>query len=740
MHAALVTAGIQVWMDESELTGGDTWDSKIRSQIEACSLFVALISANTNARLEGYFRKEWKLAVERTHGMHESLAFLLPVVIDDTTDAAALVPDKFRQVQWTKLPGGEATPAFVDKLTRVLLGNATFPGPGGIALGEPKRRPSSTRQRPWVVAALAVFVIAALGAWIAWPRKVPVNEVAKVADTPAGAGAVILPKSIAVLPFVNMSEDKGNAYFADGVQEDILTNLALIGDMNVISRTSVMAYRDTLKPTQQIARELGVAYVLEGSVQRDGKKVRVTGQLIDGKTGLHVWAHAYDRELDNVLEIQELLSKEIADALHARLTPQDLARLESKATDSGEAYDLLLRGRSAYRSSGNGTEDLEKALRYFEQAVALDPKFADAWLEIAWIYRMRGNDNPSPENKVKRAEAMAAAKRFAPDSLELLSRVFFDAEGDGDWVTSAGALKRMVSLYPNSAGTVSAQAAYAQDHGDTRSAAAYFSKACSLDPRDAGVLIQSAQFDLQVRKFDEASVAFTVAGSIWPAKKWDLFRIALIPFFARGDAAPAETLVSTFSPESLRDDPESIAPAVEWSYIKGDSEAVIRIWENGGSHFVFNPFSARGADYPVAEALLAHGEPERARPILEKFRDEAKAKLEAYPNDEGALSELMNALYRLHANDEARQVRKRLVGLHPEDEDDIISQNATWSGEASDKDAGIARLALILRHPLTDAWRYNVHCMSHSIHMWPLQGDPRFEALIKDPANNAPTI
>jgi TolB-like protein/tetratricopeptide (TPR) repeat protein len=743
---SLRAAGAQVWLDESELAGGDAWDSKIRGQIEACALFVAIISAHTNARMEGYFRREWKLAVERTHGMHQGLAFLMPVIIDTTSDAEALVPDKFREVQWTKLPGGQVPPAFSERVTRLLNGapdgtvplHRSTPPTGQVVSGPPR-----AVQRigvAWASAIAAVVAIAVVSCLVFWPKAptvMPVQRSEPQAVVPAPA---ILEKSIAILPFVNMSEDKGNAYFADGVQEDILTNLATIGDMNVVSRTSVMAYRDTTKPTQQIARELGVAYVLEGSVRKEGKTVRVTGQLIDGRTGLHVWARSYDRELDDIFAIQSALSKEIADALHAQLTPQDLARLEAKPTDNAEAYDLFLRGKAAYFSNGTPTEWKTEALRLFEQAVALDPKFANAWLEIEWVYSSMYDDNPKAEFKAKQAAAMEAAEGLAPDSLGVLLRLFNEARGGADNVKADALLKRLAKAYPNNADVVLAQAQFAADSWNTRLAATYFAKALALDPGNSADLTLLGMFDMSVRKFDEASIAFSFAENQGAHWKWGMFRIALQPYFARGDAAPAEAFVSKLTPEDLRSDANSISASAVWSYMRGDAAAVVRLWESSGSHFVFVPFSDRNILYPVAECLLVLGQPERAAPILRKYRDEAEAVLVRNPDDEAALTDLMNMSYRLHENAAARSARDRLLKVHPEDADDVISQAAPWSGEPADRDAAIARLGVILREPTNDAWRYNVHCMEHAVHMWPLQGDPRFEALINDPANNAPKL
>ena len=262
---ALRAGGVEVWLDQSELVGGDAWDQKIRGQVASCTLFVPVVSAATQARREGYFRLEWKLADERTHLMAEGTPFLLPVVIDDTKDREALVPKSFLGVQWTRLPGGETTPAFVTRVQKLLGGPSAptataapeVPTAAGFA-------PAARTGLPhWVGIALGVVVLALIGFLVMRPGAKDAVPVAKsVAEMKPSPVAVPVDKSIAVLPFENLSDDKDNtAFFSDGMHEDILTNLANIPQLRVVSRTSVMQYRDTKKPIPQIARELGVAYI-----------------------------------------------------------------------------------------------------------------------------------------------------------------------------------------------------------------------------------------------------------------------------------------------------------------------------------------------------------------------------------------------------------------------------------------------------------------------------------------------
>ena len=286
---ALISYGVEVWFDQSELVGGDQWDAKACGQIGSCALFVPVISANTQARREGYFRLEWKLAAQRTHMISGRTPFLLPVVLDATRDAAADVPGEFRAVQWTRLVDGEVTPAFGARVKNLLgaegapVSDQRLEGPQMI---DADQRPTRLqRSIPlWVWGALAVV---AFGAWMFLPRTKPANATPKpqpAATSPSAAAKPPLDlanaKSIAVLPFENRSADKKNAYFTGGIHEDILTNLAHISELRVISRTSVMEYRDTTKKMPEIGRELNVAWLLEGSAKRAGNLVHITSQYI----------------------------------------------------------------------------------------------------------------------------------------------------------------------------------------------------------------------------------------------------------------------------------------------------------------------------------------------------------------------------------------------------------------------------------------------------------------------------
>ncbi|HVU25614.1 MAG TPA: TIR domain-containing protein, partial [Opitutus sp.] len=376
---ALRDAGIEVWLDENELRGGEAWDQKIRRQIRDCALFVPVISANTQARREGYFRLEWRLAVERMRHMDDDLAFLVPLVIDGTPNARAFVPDEFHTVQWTRLPDGTATPAVIEQVRRLLAGptHAPFSAPRSdlqISPGPTRRVP----WRRWLAAAVIITIAAAASVAIWWRagRRHP----PPATPTPAPA-AVSDPRSIAVLPFENLSTGPDTVYFADGMHEEVLTALAKVSSLKVIARTSVLRYADPrTRDLGRIAADLNVANVLEGSVRHSGNKVRIAVQLVDARTSRQLWASTYERELTDVFAIQAAIAQEITATLQAALTPGERSRLEQRPTANPEAYELYLRAMSALHDLGTPSlasrEKIEAVLALFERAAAADPQFA----------------------------------------------------------------------------------------------------------------------------------------------------------------------------------------------------------------------------------------------------------------------------------------------------------------------------------------------------------------------------
>lgn len=395
---ALREAGLAVWFDQSELRGGDAWDATIRTRIKECVLFVPFISKNTESRSEGYFRLEWKLAVDRSHLMADDQAFLMPVVIDDTSEAKARVPDRFRERQWSRLSGAAAFSAFAERVVQAISRQSN---------GDVKRAPP---------------------------------------DQPKGTSA---PKAIAVLPLANMSADPENEYFSDGITEDIINALAKVPGIQVASRTSSFAFKGKDVDVRQIGDKLGVTSVLSGSVRKIGNRIRIVAQFVNVESGYHVWSETYDRQLEDVFAIQDEISRAIVEALKLRLVdgPADLV----VPTRNIEAYNLYLKGRfffNKYTEPG-----LRRGLDFFQQALMQDPGFARAFAGIADCWSDLGDDWVAPDDAYPRAKAAATrALEYDPDladAMTSLGKVLCWYEWD--FAAAARQLERAVSVSPSCA-------------------------------------------------------------------------------------------------------------------------------------------------------------------------------------------------------------------------------------------------------------------------------------------------
>jgi TolB-like protein/Tfp pilus assembly protein PilF len=375
---ALRAAGIEVWFDQSELRGGDAWDQSIRKQIKSCALFVPVISQHTHERAEGYFRLEWKLAVDRCHLMAADKAFLVPVVIDDTPDDDARVPEKFRDLQWTRLPEGDARPEFVTRIQQLLSGEsgrsptltrAAAPVPAGRL----PRLKSGWRAVAIVLAALAAYLLTEKP-WTSKPA--PHSKPAASTDTPVAFNPP--PHSIAVLPFVNMSGDPSQEYFSDGLTEELLNSLARINGLQVAARTSAFSFKGKDTDIDAIARKLNVSAVLEGSVRRSAHTVRIIAQLDNAVTGFHLWSQTYDRDLGDVLKLQAEIANAVASALEVTLLGELAARVEVGGTQNPAALDAYLRASKVYFAA-NTTEQSQAAIAGFTEAIHLEPQYALAF-------------------------------------------------------------------------------------------------------------------------------------------------------------------------------------------------------------------------------------------------------------------------------------------------------------------------------------------------------------------------
>ena len=1171
---ALRAAGIEVWFDQSELRGGDAWDANIRRQIKECALFVPVISQHTRARAEGYFRREWKLGVERTHDMAEDVAFIVPIVVDDTPDAQSRVPDKFREVQWTRLPGGETPPAFVERVKALLAGGDVAraspglhrPGEGGRPVGvetvgrETNATPKPRRASAWrwlAAAAVVIGAIVALALWQQWRKPEnpasgltpPVAEVRQLvqqaltllrganvvradletaeqffekakaldptdgevwaigamidtgyvgarydtsdtrkgeartkaaralkfapnsfearlaqamvlntvvaepsvrpeagrlvkslldekpddrwaliqkgkllslegrndeavvyyrrANDPVGEGwtylalgrladaeaaadraisagfsvaglllkanievqlredleaaqaaidqlpaselledqgamraamirfyrrepdkvlaimravpqdwlwvndapwpkaewtawahltanrpaaaqtdwraglrlveerlatrsndppllyqkawflaflgerdeaerslqlyqqlrgqheneitgdtalvylymfpgrhdeivnlmaaelarnrslradlryapwwdplrgdprfeallretlpkgakpfddpkpeagnqnrpaepAKIDQKSIAVLPFANMSENKdASAFFADGMHEDVITDLALIRELRVVSRTTAETYRGTKKSLRQIGEELRVAYILEGSVRRIGNKVRVTGQLIDARTDGHVWAKSYDRDLTDVFAIQSELAQAIATALQAALSPQEKALLERRPTANLAAYDLFLKAREVRNQGAITPNSLQKQATLLRSAVTLDPEFALAWAELNYTCGL-GYLNFHDTTDRTRAEAKTAienAVRLAPDEPSVIRSLGdFHYFLQRDYARAMEQYEKFARLQPNEPTVYYSIGNVRRRQGRWAEAAANYRKAVQLDPGDRRPARQLVNVLTFCRRYEEAITEQRRFVALWPDALDERYVLAMLHFKASGSAQEMTEFFAALPPEQRESDPV-LSFRREWARISGDFAEAVRLSARHASFDDFPADSGVGA-VDAAVTLAAAGDRAAACARLPEVSANLRSRLELDPNNAVLWSELGKMEAILGHREEALRCVGRAMQLLPESLDALTGPGFraalafvhTWTG---DKNAAIEEYARLLKGSPGGVIRdwSNVHSLKHGPWAWPLRDDPRFQALLADPKNNAP--
>jgi serine/threonine protein kinase/Flp pilus assembly protein TadD len=408
-----------------------------------------------------------------------------------------------------------------------------------------------TRGRKWVrrnptsaLLAASLIALAATAAWIVWKSEVihyPVTN------------------GIAVLPFENLSADPDNAYFADGIQDEILTRLASIADLKVISRTSTQTYQSKPRNLREIAKQLGVANIVEGSVQKAADQVRVNVQLINAQTDSHLWADTYDRNFTDILGVESEIAKGIAAALQAKLTGREEQALAVKPTDIPEAYDAYLRGlafdaRSAVAGSYGYPRDLAgKTIGFYERAVELDPNFAIAWARLsradAYVYFNRGEAAAVARGEAAK-RALENAQKLEPNSPEtLLALGYYQYRVLRDYGLAKNTFARVSKMLPGTTEVLKALGYITRREGHWDESTACFEQALILDPRNAEVLMDAAETYGMLRQFPAALRLYDRALDITPNDP-DVMAAKALIYQAQGNLRGAARLLSEINEQA----------------------------------------------------------------------------------------------------------------------------------------------------------------------------------------------
>src|SRR5436305_2235591 len=576
-----------------------------------------------------------------------------------------------------------------------------------------------THRRQNLIMLIAIgVVVSAVGGFFLFPR----------------ASARNVEKSIAVLPFQNLSDEKENAYFADGIQDDILTNLSKIGDLKVISRMSVMSYRgEGTHNAREIGKALGVATLLEGSVRRVGNRVRVNVQLIDANNDEHVWAEDYDRDLTDVFAIQTDLAQKIDSALQAELSPNEKAHLDHRPTQNPDAYLLFVQAHDWANRAEMFHDTSLKAEPLFEQAIKLDPNFAAAFAGLSmvesWVYH---NSDPVPSRREKARLTAEEALRLQPDLPEAhLALGFSYYYGDRDYERALAEFDIARRGLPNESQAYLAIGAIQRRQGKWAESNANLEKAATLDPKNTNVLGQLCFSYIAQRNFETADKFLDSAIAASP----QAFQLrALKGFMAvlwKGDLGAAEKV---FSSTPTENDPEGL---ITWGRawiltLERKFPEALEVLERFRGETMFTNTTApspkaflQGLIHLLqGDKIKAQAELEHARLISEKLLREA-------PEDSARHAQHGLILAALGQKQEAIAEGKRAVELLPKSQEAPDGPHATaalagihaWTGEFDEA-------FRLLDHLFAVPSNLTVPMLKLDPAWDPLRQDPRYQALI----------
>jgi len=593
-----------------------------------------------------------------------------------------------------------------------------------------------------VLALLLLGGVIAAGVFFFHHRATRQPSAAPNTTTPTAVAAAIPEKSVAVLPFRNLSKDEENAFFADGVQDEILTDLAKIADLKVISRSSVMQYKTgAQRNLREIGQQLGVAHLLEGSVQRAANKIRVNAQLIDARNDAHLWAQTYDRDLADVFAIQSEIAKGIADQLHAKLSPREKSAIERPPTSDITAFDLYTRAKNLYLtawSGSTGRADLLQAADLLNQAIARDPTFFDAYCQLAFtevsIYFLGWDHTPA---RLAQAEAaVQAAVRLRPDAGEThLARARNLYHGYLEYDGALAELEIARQTMPGDPGVPSLKGYIERRQGRWEEALRDLERSIELDPRNILTIQQTAITYQWLRRYPEAKAMLARVLAFEPndavAKVWQ----ASIDFDWKADTRTLHQMI-----DSVRATNPAALPTIANSWLS----CAIAERDGATAHQAVaalgkNPIIILGASenlnfsVPFIEGLIARftNDNVKARSAFTAARVEQEKLIQAQPNYGPALCVLGLIDAGLGRKEEALREGRRAIELLPVEKDAVngialvkyLTVIAAWVG---DKDLACEQLAIATSRPSDLSYG-----QLKLLPLWdPLRGDPRFEQIV----------
>ena len=658
------------------------------------------------------------------------------------------VEEIHRAQQKNVLPIEELKAAHVPSRLRLLLESmlalepASRPGTQELAARLQRCSPEArTARRTRVTLAAAAFVVLGMSALFVFQPSRIQNAALNTAPD----------KSIAVLPFENLSEEKANAFFAEGVQDEILTDLAKIADLKVISRTSVLQYKSGVaRNVREIAQQLGVANVVEGSVQRSGNRVRVNAQLVDARTDAHLWAQTYDRDLADVFAIQSEIAKAIADQLQAKLSPNEKKAIEQPPTTDLAAFDLYSRAKSLLLTaafSATDQPDVRKAIELLDEAGKRDPSFFDAYCQLAYahetIYAVFGSDH-TPARLALAEAAVQAAARLRPDAAEThLARAQYLYFGLRDYAGALAELEIARRALPNDPRLFELTGYILRRRGQQEEGLRNLERAVELDPRNLYTLQQIALSYQFLGRYAESIAALDRALAIVPDNVETRTNRELFYLCWKADTRPLHQTIDAI----LAQGPGAIASAADtWFFCalaERDPAAAERALVALGDNLYWNE-GAINLSHSFGEGLLARmtKDEARARTAFEAARAQQEKIVQAQPDYGPALCVLGLIDAALGRKDLALDEGRRAIALTPLEKDvttgsrvlQYFAITAAWAGE---KELALQQLETGLRAPAASLMLSYGALKLHPL--WdPFRGDPRFEKIVASLAPKKP--
>jgi TolB-like protein/Flp pilus assembly protein TadD len=546
---------------------------------------------------------------------------------------------------------------------------------------------------------------------------------------------------IAVLPFENLSEEKANAYFADGIQDEILTRLSKIAELKVISRTSTQNYKSRPGNLREIGKQLGVAHILEGSVQKSGDLVRVNVQLIKAANDSHLWADTFDRKLSDIFSVESDVAKAIADQLRAKLTGQEEQVIAAKPTENVGAHDAYLRGLAYSLRMIYAPANALNAQKYLKEAVRLDPKFALSWALLSYVdargYLTR-NLQPTLPLREEARQAAETALTLQPNLGEAIAaKGYYHYACLNDYDTAERYYEQARKLLPNSSRIPESLAYVARRRGRWDQSESYFNEAERLDPRSVYLLTQHAQSYILLRRFPEARRKLDQVLNITPDDP-DAIAIMASVAQAEGDLPRAAAILAPL--RLAADDPSALETQVYQAILERRPASVI----TGLKEIVAKPDSALGyynceLRWWLAWAQDLAGDRAAAQQNWQQVRSELEPYFKEQPDNNAVIEDLALADMFLGNKAEAFALAERAMAAFPIEKDamtgprqlEILARVAAQTGEP---DRAIAALQKLLSMPYTGAVVEGVPLTPAFLRLDPmfdpLRGDPRFEKLV----------